>query len=80
MPITMENKNDNALVLLRVFSNAIDAHIAYGVLQTNGIECVLNNENMSSIYPMTPVGEVLLYVRREDEVLAEQILNSNIEE
>lgn len=75
----MEEQNDNALVLLNVYNNAIDAHIAYGVLQSNGIACVLNNENMSSIYPMTPVGEVRLYVRNEDVVLAEEILNSNIE-
>ena len=73
----MSKQEENALVMLRAFSNVVDAHIALGVLQSNGIECILNNENMSSIYPFTPVGEVWLYVRGNDFALAEEILSAN---
>ena len=70
----MSRQEEDTLVLLRVYSNAIDAHIARGVLQSNGVMCVLNDENMSSIYPMTPVGEVRLFVRNEDVFRAEELL------
>lgn len=71
----MKTKNADRLIVLREYSNAIDAHIAQGVLQSNGVVCVLTNENMSSVYPMTPAGEVGLLVRRDDAELAERILN-----
>ena len=70
----MSRQEEDTLVLLRVYSNAIDAHIARGVLQSNGVMCVLNDENMSSIYPMTPVGEMRLFVRNEDVFRAEELL------
>lgn len=71
----MKTKYADRLIVLREYDNAIEAHIARGVLQSNGVACVLTNENMSSVYPMTPAGEVELLVRSDDAELAERILN-----
>ncbi|MBQ7853857.1 MAG: DUF2007 domain-containing protein [Muribaculaceae bacterium] len=69
------SNHEGRLVLLREYDNAIDAHIARGMLETNGILCAINNEIMSSVYPLTPLGVIRLYVRSEDESVADSILN-----
>ncbi|MBO5272293.1 MAG: DUF2007 domain-containing protein [Muribaculaceae bacterium] len=69
---------EDKLVLLREYDNGVDAHIARGLLETNGILCAINNEIMSSVYPLTPLGVIRLYVRREDVTIAESILKGDI--
>lgn len=68
--------NDTKLVVIREFANDFEAHIARGVLESNGIACIINNEIMSSVYPMahTSIGYIKLLVRQEDEVQANKIL------
>lgn len=72
----MATNNEEQLIVLREFSSDVEAHIALGVLQSNGVECVLNNEILSSVYPltMTSFGSIKLLVRSTDADIAEQIL------
>ena len=71
-------KNQQSLIILREFDNVVEAHIARGVLESNGVECILNNEAISSIYPSLPnsLGSIQLLVREEDVEQAEAILSS----
>ena len=39
--------------LFRTYSNPEEAAIDRGLLQANGITCVMNNATISSVYPMT---------------------------
>lgn len=70
----------STLVVLDSFNSDVEAHIAQGVLESNGVKCIINNEIMSSIYPLTltSIGGIKLLVRREDLELAKEILNSNL--
>lgn len=67
------------LVVLRTFSDNVEAYIAKGVLESNGIVCILNDEIMSSVYPLTltSIGGIKLLVRREDLDKAEENLSIN---
>lgn len=47
-----KENNDN-WILLRSYSNLQEAEIDKGLLESNGIPCVLQNEAISSVYPMT---------------------------
>lgn len=50
----MKKKQDySELVLLNEYNTDAEAYIAKGVLETNGIPCIINNEIMSSVYPLT---------------------------
>ncbi|MBQ9073534.1 MAG: DUF2007 domain-containing protein, partial [Muribaculaceae bacterium] len=51
--------------------------IAKGVLETNGIPCVINNEIMSSVYPITvtTLGAIRLMVFERDLETARELLN-----
>ncbi|MDO4320460.1 MAG: DUF2007 domain-containing protein [Bacteroidales bacterium] len=44
--------NDNWAVVA-TFNTQGEAYIAKGMLESNGIESVLNNATISSVYPMT---------------------------
>ena len=71
----MDNKTltDDALVVLRIYDNPIQAEIAKSVLDSASIFCALHGEYMSSIY--TPVAfPIRLMVRAEDFESAEQLL------
>lgn len=67
------------LIVIREFSNDIEAHIAKGVLESNGIACILNNEIMSSVYPLTlsSIGYIKLLVRQEDVAQANMVLDNS---
>ncbi len=68
------------LVTFDTYPDAVSAHIAKGVLNTNGIECLLTNERMSSIMPlpnMLPIAGVQLLVKRKDLDAAHAIIESN---
>jgi hypothetical protein len=65
-----------SLVLLQTFASDIEAHIAKGVLDTNGIYAVIENEIFSSVFPATlsRIGELRLMVRPEDVDIARELL------
>ncbi|MBE6318595.1 MAG: DUF2007 domain-containing protein [Bacteroidales bacterium] len=69
---------DDKLVTIRVFSDNTQAHIAQGLLEDNGVKCVLNNEIMSSVYPLTftSIGGIKLLVNCDSVEIAEKILNT----
>ena len=45
--------DSSTLVVLESYNSDVEAHIARGVLESNGVKCIINNEIMSSIYPLT---------------------------
>ena len=67
---------DSNLVLLGVYNSDVDAHIAKGVLETNGILAIIDNEVFSSVLPatLTSVGGLRLMVNRRDEDAARKVL------
>lgn len=72
-------RDDMKLVVIREFANDYEAHIAKGVLESNGIACIINNEIMSSVYPLalTSIGYIKLLVRQEDATQANKILEDS---
>ncbi len=72
-------RDDLKLVVIREFANDYEAHIAKGVLESNGIACIINNEIMSSVYPLalTSIGYIKLLVRQEDATQANKILEDS---
>ncbi len=73
----MENAgNQSALIILKEYSSDAEAYIDKGLLEANGVKCILNNEIMSSIYPITfnSIGIIKLLVLKRDEETARRIL------
>ena len=69
-----------SLVKIGSYPDSISAHMVKGVLSTNGVECVLSNDVMSSILPLPSIswGEVSVFVFQKDLELAKEILDSEI--
>lgn len=72
-------KTDNGsdLVIFDSYPTDVDAYIAKGVLETNGIPCIINNEIFSTVYPigLSPWGSVKLLVFRRDLDAAREIMS-----
>ena len=75
-------EKDDDLILLDTYYSDVDAYIAKGVLETNGIPCIINNEIMSSVYPITvtSLGEIRLLIFRRDLEEARRLLAGNADE
>lgn len=73
-----KSDNDDRLVVFNSYVNDADAYIAKGVLQTNGVPCIINNEIFSSVYPvgLAPWGSIKLLIFRRDMEKAIQIMKS----
>ncbi|HRF69629.1 MAG TPA: DUF2007 domain-containing protein [Muribaculum sp.] len=69
---------DSDLVVFGTYYSDADAYIAKGVLETNGVPCIINNEIMSTVYPITvtSLGEIKLLVFRRDLELARRIMEA----
>lgn len=61
-------ESDDNLVLLKTFFTDWEAYIAKGVLDTEGIPSIINNEIMAGIYPIgfNKLGGVRLLVFSRD--------------
>ena len=72
----MKKEHESSLVLLNEYYSDAEAYIAKGVLETNGIPCVINNEIMSSVYPITitSLGAIRLMVFERDLEAARSLL------
>lgn len=73
------NENNNDIVVLRYFDNAIDANIAKTKLDAYGIPCFLTEENMAGLYPgqgLTAI-RVRLHLFASDRDRAEHLLARN---
>lgn len=73
----MKKEKDSDLVVLKEYYSDAEAYIDKGVLETNGIPCAINNEIMSSIYPITitSLGSIRLLVFKRDLDEAKTLLN-----
>ncbi len=67
-----------AFVVLNSYPNYVDAHIARGVLEEQGIPCWLKDENTVTIDPIltNAVGGIKLMVSRENAQKAWEILDA----
>ena len=72
----MNDSNDNRSTVLNTYSTDWEAHIAEGVLSSNGIPCTLTNETFSSIYPIgfNSIGGINLIVPAEYAAQAGELL------
>jgi hypothetical protein len=61
------------LIAVSTFRSALDAQIAKGVLDEEGIECMIRSDNAGGMYP--PISGAELMVRPEDTEKAEAALN-----
>ncbi len=63
-------------VVLNSYNTYIDAHIARGVLETEGISCWLNDENTLTVNPIltNAVGGIKILVSQDDAQKAWDIL------
>ncbi|MDE6115657.1 DUF2007 domain-containing protein [Barnesiella sp. WM24] len=77
--MTLNRPDDkDELVVFDTYTSDADAYIAKGVLETNGVPCIINNEIFSSVYPVTlsPWGAIKLLVFRHDLEKAVSIMES----
>ncbi len=72
----MANNDPDELVEFDSYTNIADAYIAKGILETNGVPCVINGQLMSTLYFGVPGIDPRLYVRRKDLELARRIMES----
>ncbi len=69
--------SENEIVLCREFSYDAEARIAMQALEQNGIQCVIDGEIFSSLYPgNAAIAGLRLMVRRADLERALDIVDS----
>lgn len=68
------------LVILDKFIDLAEAYIIKGMLESNGIPCVVDGSVLSSVYPANlEFSMVRLLVRRRDMIMAKSLIeNSSI--
>ncbi len=66
------------LVLFNTYYDLADAYIDKGVLETNGVRCVITNDLISNLYPavLTPQSSIRLWISPQDADLAKSIIQS----
>lgn len=72
----MANSNPDDLVEFDSYTNIADAYMTKGILETNGVPCVVNGQLMSTLYFGVPGLDSRLYVRRKDLEMARKIIES----
>jgi len=62
-------------VILQSFNNYMEAHLLMARLESEGVECWLQNENTVTVFPVwtNAVGGIKLLVKKEDLSRARQI-------
>lgn len=75
----MKETGNVGWVLFGSFYSDVEAYILKGVLETNGIPCIINNELMSTVYPLpvSDVGSINVLIPAEMVDLAEEIIRSS---
>jgi hypothetical protein len=73
---------DDKIVTYKTFDNSPEAHIIKSLLESNGIECFLSNENFVSLNPILSqaTGGIKLNVFEKDIDKIEAIIKSENEE
>ena len=64
---------DDELVTIATFRTLGEAHVAKGALESEGVECVLTDENIAGIYSPA-IGGIRLQVPADDKDRALEIL------
>lgn len=61
---SMQKEDDEKWIIFNLYDDPVEANIAKGVLETNDIPCVIMNEIMSSVLPISPspVGQIKLMI------------------
>lgn len=74
----MGKDKEDKLVVFGEYANEAEASIVKGVLETNGVPCIITNGLLSSLLPMAPLraGLVRLMVFDFDLELARKIMAS----
>lgn len=74
----MPAKDSNKLVLAKIFYNDAEANIAMGMLRSNGIPCILDNEIAFTTFgiQLTPNNGIRLMVHQSDLQAALALLSS----
>lgn len=74
----MKNRVDGGWIVFGSFYNDVEAYILKGVLETNGVPCVINNELMSTVYPLpvSDVGSINVLIPSDKLELAKEIIES----
>ena len=68
------------LVVLDKLTDLTEAYIIKGVLETNGIPCVVDGGVLSSVYPANlEFSMVIVRVRRRDLLMAQNLLGYKAE-
>lgn len=57
-----DNMNNEMLVVLGEYPSDIDANIVKGVLETNGVRCIITNEIISSLLPIASLSPDMVRV------------------
>lgn len=66
------------LTTVGIYNEDWQAHIAVGELAEHGIEAIINNEIMSSIYPIGAMGGIKVLVMEKNAAEATEILKKLI--
>ena len=66
--------NNEKLVVLDTYHESIEASMAKGVLETNGIPCMISNEVMNSLYGPASLWEPRIYVFECDLERARKVM------
>ncbi len=74
--------DDDKFILYKEYYLLADAYLEKGLLETNGVKCIIENEIMSSVYPIThtSLGSIRLLLRESDKEKADIILGSQSSE
>ena len=68
------------LVVLDKFTDVAEAYIIKGMLETNGIPCIVDGGVLSSVYPANlEFSMVIVRVRRRDLLMAQNLLGYKAE-
>lgn len=62
------------LVVVRTFSNAVDAEVAVGALEASGIEGMIRRDDCGGMRPQLWLSGVEVVVRAEDAARAAELL------
>ena len=71
-------KNEEEIIVIAVYETAMEAHLAKGLLEENGIPAFLKDENVTQLYLGVSIfGGIKLCILKKDEERAVEVLNNN---
>lgn len=71
-----KNRNNEKVVIYSYYNTLSEAYEAKNLLERNGIDCFISNENMACVYPMfdSNLGGVRLHLFEKDIAAAGRLL------